>query len=81
MTLFAELVQWGDLGKVVLVGLLGGVGLVATWGFLLLGVERTLQVRSGERPGAIAGYGAMAVVGGVATLALLVLGLWAITHK
>jgi len=77
----AELVAWGDLGKVVAVGLLGGVGLVVTWGVLLLGLERTLQIRSGARPGALVGYGAMALLGALCTLALLGLGLWAITQK
>jgi hypothetical protein len=79
--IFAELVAWGDLGKVVAVGLLGGVGLVVTWGVLLLGLERTLQVRSGARSGALVGYGAMTLLGGLCTLALLGLGLWAITQK
>jgi hypothetical protein len=79
--IFAELVAWGDLGKVVAVGLLGGVGLVVTWGVLLLGLERTLQIRSGTRSGALVGYGAMALLGALCTLALLGLGLWAITQK
>jgi hypothetical protein len=78
--MFAELVAWGELGKVVLVGLLGGVGLVVTWGLLLMGLERMQEVRAGTRAGAIAGYGAMALVGGLCTLALLGLGLWAITN-
>jgi hypothetical protein len=78
--MFAELVAWGDLGKVVLVGLTGGVGLVVTWGLLLMGLERVQEVRSGSRSGAVAGYGAMALVGGLCTLALLGLGLWAITN-
>lgn len=79
--MIADLVAWGDLGKVVAVGLAGGVGLVVTWGLLLLGLERTQEIRSGTRSGAVVGYGAMAVLGAVATLALLGLGLWAITHK
>ena len=79
--ILAELVAWGDLGKVVVVGLVGGVGLVVTWGFLLLGLERTQEVRSGARTGGLAGYGALTLVGGVTTIALLVLGLWAITQK
>lgn len=78
--ILAELVAWGDLGKVVLVGLAGGVGLVVTWGLLLMGVERVQEVRTGTRTGAIAGYGAMALVGGLCTAALLGLGLWAITN-
>lgn len=81
MNVFAELVAWGDLGKVVAVGLTGGVGLVVTWGLLLLGLERTLEVRSGARTGTAAGYGAVALLGAVGTLALLGLGLWAITQK
>ncbi|MBE2315673.1 hypothetical protein DVA67_006785 [Solirubrobacter sp. CPCC 204708] len=79
--IFAELIAWGDLGKVVLVGLAGGVGLVVTWGLLLLGLERTQEVRSGARSGGLAAYGAIALVGGLCTLALLVLGLWALTQK
>lgn len=79
--MIAELVAWGDLGKVVAVGLTGGVGLVVTWGLLLLGLERTQEVRSGARGGTVVGYGALALVGGLCTLALLGLGLWAITQK
>lgn len=65
----------------VLVGFAGGVGLVFTWGLLLMGLERVQEVRSGRRAGAglLVGYGAMALIGGVCTLALLLLGLWAIT--
>ena len=81
MNVLAELVAWGDLGKVVAVGLVGGVGLVVTWGLLLLGLERTQEVRAGARTGGALGYGAMALVGGACTLALLGLGLWAITQK
>jgi hypothetical protein len=79
----APLVAWGDLGNVVLVGFAGGVGLVLTWGLLLMGLERVQEVRSGQRAGAglLVGYGAMALIGGVCTLALLLLGLWAITSS
>ncbi len=63
-----------------LVGRLGGVGLVVTWWLPLMGLERMQEVRAGTRAGAIAGYGAMALVGGLCTLALLGLGLWAITN-
>ena len=67
----------------MLVGLLGGVGLVATWGLLLMGLERVQEVRTGKRTGtgALVGYGAMALLGGLCTLSLLLLGLWAITQK
>ena len=81
IVLGAPLVAWDDLGNVVLVGFAGGVGLVFTWGLLLMGLERVQEVRSGRRTGAglLVGYGAMALIGGVCTLALLLLGLWAIT--
>ena len=55
-----------------------------TWGLLLMGLERVQEVRSGERTGGagrLVGYGAMAAIGGACTLALLLLGLWAITNK
>ncbi len=84
MILFgAPLVAWGDLAEVVLVGLAGGVGLVFTWGLLLMGLERVQEVRSGQRAGAarLVGYGTMALIGGLCTLALLLLGLLAITSK
>ena len=81
MTLFAELVAWVDLAKVVAVGLTGGVGLVVTWGLLLLGLERTQEIRTGARGGTVVGYGAIALVGALCTLGLLGLGLWAITQK
>ena len=45
-----------------------------------MGLERMKEVRAGTRAGAIAGYGAMALVGGLCTLALLGLGPWAITN-
>ncbi len=79
----APLIEWADLANVVLVGVLGGVGLVATWGLLLMGLERMQEVRTGKRAGtgALVGYGAMALLGGVLTLSLLLLGLWAITAK
>jgi hypothetical protein len=79
--MLAALVAWGELGKVVLAGLAGGVGLVVTWGFLLMGLERMHEVRVGTRSGALAGYGAMAMIGGLCTIVLLGLGLWAITQK
>ena len=83
MILFgAPLVEWSELGKVVLVGFAGGVGLVLTWGLLLMGLERVQEVRSGERggSGALVVYGGMALFGGVCTLVMLLLGLWAITQ-
>ena len=81
MNVLAELVAWGDLGKVVAVGLVGGVGLVVTWGLLLLGLERTQEIRTGARGGTVVGYGAIALVGALCTVGLLGLGLWAITQK
>lgn len=78
---FAALVAWAELGKVVLVGLIGGVGLVVTWGVLLLGLDRTVQIRQGARSSGAAVYSAIALAGGTGTIALLLLGLWALTQK
>ena len=71
----AALIEWRDLANVVLVGVLGGVGLVATWGLLLRAWSACRRSGRASAPaGRVVGYGAMALLGGLCTLSLLLPG-------
>ncbi|HEY2260236.1 MAG TPA: hypothetical protein VGH45_11015 [Solirubrobacteraceae bacterium] len=76
--LAAPLVKWDDVGKIVLAGLIGAVGVVVVYGFLLLFVSRA---RGSRHQGArIADY-ALAGVCGVLCVGAVAIGIYAVVHK
>ena len=79
MTVIAsELVNWNALGKIVLAALVGGVGVVVVFGFLLFGVKIANNAKSGG--GEWAGY-ALAGVCGFICVAAIVIGIYAMAEK
>ena len=71
----AEVVNWGDLRDTIVVSLVAGVGLTATYGFVLLGAVRA---REHQEHGGVAQaviYAAIGVAGLAITLAGITLGL------
>lgn len=75
------IVNWSALGKVVLYAMLGGVGLTLAFSLALHGAVRAGDRRRERRHGAGTAYGVLALVGGVACLAALVLGLEVMLNK
>jgi hypothetical protein len=68
--------------RVALYGLLGAVGLVLAFGGALLAVDRAEGEGAHAVPAAArAGWLLLAALGGAACLALLGVGLWAMTQK
>lgn len=76
--LAAPLVKWDDVLKILLAGLIGAVGVVVIYGFLLLAVSRARDSKHESTrviDYAIAGACGILCVGAVA------IGIYAIVHK
>jgi NADH:ubiquinone oxidoreductase subunit 6 (subunit J) len=79
MTVLASaLVKWDAVGKILLAGLVGGVGVVVVFGFLVLGVSRARRERS---PGARLLNYTLSGVCGVICVAAVVVGIYAMVNK
>jgi nitrate reductase NapE component len=84
MLLFGDpLIDGSALWKIIVVALIGGCGIVIVYGFLLLGIKYATTADSSgtqsERSKLI-GY-ALAAICGLAVLAVIVLGVYAMTKK
>jgi NADH:ubiquinone oxidoreductase subunit 6 (subunit J) len=77
--LAAALIDTDALGKIILASLLGGVGVVVAFGFLLLGLSKANTAEG--RPGEQAGFYLLSVVCGVFCLAAVAVGIYAIAKK
>jgi hypothetical protein len=78
IVLATPLVDWGNVLKILLAGLIGAVGVVVLYGFLLLAVSRARSSKSeGVR---IADY-AIAGVCGFLCIAAVVIGIYAMVNK
>jgi hypothetical protein len=84
MLTFADpIIDWTAIGKIVVVALIGGCGVVVVYGFLLLGLKYagvgdsadTHEGTTGVIGYAIAGICAILVIG------VIVLGIYAMTQK
>src|SRR4051794_22086435 len=76
--LAAPRVTWDDVLKILLAGLIGAVGVVLIYGFLLLAVSRTRQ--SGRETTRVIDY-AIAGVCGILCVGAVAIGIYAIVHK
>jgi NADH:ubiquinone oxidoreductase subunit 6 (subunit J) len=76
--LASEFINWSALGKIVLVALVGGVGVVVVFGVLLAGVKIATNAKSGGREWA--GY-ALAGVCGIVCVGAVVVAIYAMAHK
>ncbi len=85
MLLFGTpIIDWSAIGKIVIAGLIGGCGVVIVFGFLLLGLK---FAGVGDTSGGthtegskMTGY-ALAAICAIVVIAVIVLGIYAITQK
>jgi hypothetical protein len=75
----AELVDVDALWHVLLYSLAGTLGLVVAFGTILFAVDR--GSREGEAAAARNAWMALAALAGLACVALLIFGIWAMTQK
>jgi hypothetical protein len=75
-----ETVKWAALGKEALVAFVGGVGVVAAFGLVVLGSSRANVARERDS-GATAAPFLVTAVGALICVAALVIGFIAMTHK
>ena len=76
--LASEFINWSALWKIVVAALIGGVGVVVVFGFLLLGVKIANNAKGSGREWA--GY-ALAGVCGLICVAAIVVGIYAMAEK
>ncbi|HEY3728621.1 MAG TPA: hypothetical protein VGL51_15700 [Solirubrobacteraceae bacterium] len=76
--LAVPLVKWDDVLKILLAGLIGAVGVVVVYGFLLLAVQRAR--RSKHEATRVLDY-AIAGVCGLLCVGAVAIGIVAIVHK
>jgi NADH:ubiquinone oxidoreductase subunit 6 (subunit J) len=72
------LVKWDDVGKILLAGVVGGVGVVLVFGILLLGLS---QARSAQHRGARLLDYAISGLCGALCLAAVAIGIYAMVNK
>jgi hypothetical protein len=81
MSVFAaQAVKWGALGKEAIVAFIGGVGVVAAFGLVVLSSSRATRARD-RGDGATAAPLFGTAVGALLCVAALVIGFIAMTHK
>ncbi len=78
LPLATPFIDWSALGKIALVSLFAGAGVVILFGILLLGLREADQARNTfER---IAAY-ALSGICGLVCIAVVVVGIYAMAHK
>ncbi|MFZ0043315.1 MAG: hypothetical protein WAK93_18545 [Solirubrobacteraceae bacterium] len=78
VALAAPLVKWDDILKILLAGIIGAVGVVVVYGFLLLAVSRARSTQ--HESTRIVDY-AIAGVCGVLCVAAVAIGIYAMVNK
>jgi hypothetical protein len=79
--LAADIVDWGQLLEVVEAGLIAGVGISIAFSLLILGAVRAGEAQQQARPLAMAGYGAVAVIGLAVCVGAVVFGVSTMLSK
>jgi len=79
--MFAAIVDWHALWKIALVAFVGGVGVTALYGFLVMRAEALERARERGETATVAANGLVVGVCAAVCLAALVLGFIAMTHK
>jgi hypothetical protein len=74
-------IKWTALAKMLYASLLAGLSVALIFSIVILGTVRSTDMRRTGRGGAAAGYAALAVVGVVLALAVVVYGLILVAHK
>lgn len=82
MNLLADpIVDWHALGQVVLYSLGAGIGVALCFSLGVMGSTRFAEARRGEGGPRAIGYAVLAVIGLVATVGAVVLGIVVMTSK
>jgi hypothetical protein len=84
LAIASPIIDWSAILKIVIAALVGGCGIVVVFGFLLLGIK---YAGVGDETGAthtetnkLTGY-ALATICGLLVLAVIALGIYAMTQK
>ena len=77
----SSVVDWGALGKVIVYSAIAGVGVPAIYGLAVLGAARSTDAQRERRGGPATAYALLAILGGVACLAAIALGIVLMTQK
>jgi hypothetical protein len=83
LTFGDPIIDWSAIGKIVVVALIGGCGIVVVYGFLLLGLKYSGVGDSSATETStskVAGY-AVAGVCAILVVGVIVLGIYAMTQK
>ena len=85
MLIFGDpIIDWTAIGKIVVVALIGGCGVVVVFGFLLLGLKYAgINAEPGDNEAGtatVAGY-AIAGICAIIVIGVIVLGIYAMTQK
>lgn len=79
--MLATVVETEDLLRTVAASLIGGIGVTLIFTITIWGAVRFADLSRAERPLAAGAAAALAVAGLLATLAAVVIGIVAMTHK
>jgi len=81
VSVIAQIVDWSALGQTAIAALLAGVGVAFAFSLGILGVARLTD--SSRDPGLLAtiGFGALAILGMVATAAAIAFGIFVMTSS
>jgi NADH:ubiquinone oxidoreductase subunit 6 (subunit J) len=74
----SSLIDWNALARIALTALVGGGGVVVAFGLMLLGLERARAAKSRHLRLA---HGVLAGACGVCCMAVLLIGIYAMTDK
>jgi prepilin signal peptidase PulO-like enzyme (type II secretory pathway) len=81
MALFADAVDWGTLGEVVVASLVAGVGVTLFYSLAILGATRFADRRRAHKGGEAAGWALLGTLGLLACAAAVVFGIIVMTTK
>lgn len=81
MSVLATIVDGEALWQTVWTGALAGIGVCVVFAMTILGATRSTDMRRDARGGAAAAYAALAVLGGLASVAIVAYGVIVITTK
>jgi hypothetical protein len=81
MSVLASAVDWDALGEVVVYSLAAGLGVTFVFSLAIFGATRAVDVRRDGHVAAAGVYGIVMVIGLAAIVALIALGIAAMTSK
>jgi hypothetical protein len=80
-SMFATIVDWDALGKVVVYSLIAVIGVTLTFSLTIVGATRFADMRREDRPVEAALFAALAAIGLAVSVGAIVLGIVVMTNK